>query len=67
MNKKDNDFKYKVGDKVLFKDYLGRIKKGRTIGRRRDAVLRYYAIKTLFTKDDIFEFDIYGLINHKGE
>ncbi len=59
-------FKYKVGDKVLFKD-LGRVKKGRIIGRRRDAVWKYYAIKTLFTKDDIVEFNIYGLINHKGE
>lgn len=62
-----DDFKYKVGDKVLFKTWWGGVKKGRIIGRRRDALCRYYAIKTLFTKDDIFEFDIYGLINHKGE
>ena len=61
------DFKYKVGDKVLFKDFLGRVKRGMIIGRRRDALCRYYAIKTLFTKDDIFEFDIYDFINHKGE
>lgn len=61
------DFKYKVGDKVLFKDYLGRIKKGRIIGRRQGAALRYYAIKTLLTKNEIIEFEIYCLINHKGE
>lgn len=66
MNKKDNDFKYKVGDKVLFND-LGKVKKGRIIGRRRDVLGRYYAIKTLFTKIEINAFNIYGLIGHEGE
>ena len=60
-----DDFKYKVGDKVLFVDYLGRVKKGKIIGRRRDMIGRFYAIKTLFTKDDINAFNIYGLIDHK--
>ena len=59
MKTKRINFKYKVGDKVLFNDH-GRVKKGRIIGRRRDAVLRYYAIKTLFTKYNVIEFNIYG-------
>ena len=61
------DFKYKVGDKVLFKAWWGGVKKGRVIGRRRDFLGEYYAIKTLFTMADINAFDIYGLIGHKGE
>lgn len=62
-----NDFKYKVGDKVLFKTRWGGVKKGRIIGRRQDMLGRYYAIKTLFTKDEVNAFNIYGLIGHKGE
>lgn len=61
------DFRYKVGDKVLFKTRWGGVKKGRIIARRKDFVGTYYAIKTLFTKAEINAFDIYGLIGHKGE
>lgn len=61
------DFKYKVGDKVLFKTWWGGVKKGRIIGRRQDMLGRYYAIKTLFTKTEISAFNIYGLIGHEGE
>ena len=62
-----DDFKYKVGDKVLFKTWWGGVKKGRIIGRRQDFKGKYYAIKTLFTKAEINALEIYSLIGHKGE
>ena len=67
MTAQSTDFKYNVGDKVLFKTWSGGIKKGRIIGRRQDPLGKYYAIKTLFTKDEVNAFNIYGLIGHEGE
>lgn len=75
MQVNDDNFMYHIGDKVLFKNWIGEVKKGKIIGRRAELwgsdiwgnhIIRYYAIKTLFSKDDIKEDNIYGLVVRKG-
>ena len=70
MQDNDDNFMYHIGDKVLFKNWIGEVKKGKIIGCRAELwgnhISRYYAIKTLFSKDDIKEDNIYGLVVRKG-
>ena len=62
----DKYFKYKIGDKVLYKNWCGDVNKGKIIGCRAEVfnsrIYIYYAIKTLFDASDVNEDHIYGFI-----